>query len=382
MNPTPSTHSTQSVESNTNKRMSEPADTSSEMLTLAPSAAPSKRPKLSLQTSSLPVTFGKSSTARAMTASAVPTASPTVLNTFNNAYDLPRRPSPATTPASTSRLTQRPSRTMASVVSRREDDWPYKVPLGIRGILRNTPIPAHMRKSSVCSNSSSPRNGRRVFFPPTKRVCYRYPLEEEITTVKFVARHSDLSSSDESDLDSDSAPETAPEELDDGLDWPTSDEDRGAQARPKNDLKRYSRRQIRAAAVRDTPGDRPDQLGATRTPADRKKRRRWEWTLGPVDEEAVGQGTRDIRGSPVTSISATPHEPPTLTSPAAESPHGLPFPEIHSPAPQSSSLSPRLPEKVPLPLSPADTVSVEGGLAVDVNRLDGECTIPAQFDQK
>ena len=197
--------------------------------------------------------------------------------------------------------------------------------------------------------------------------------------MKFVARHSDLSSSDDSDSDSDSdldsAPETAPEELDDGLDLQTSDEDRRVQARPKNDLKRYSHRQIRAAAVRDKPGDRPDQLSATKIPSDRKKRRRWEWTLGPVDEEAVGQGTRDIPGSPVTSISATLHEAHTLTSPAAESPHGLPFPEIHSPAPQSSSLSPILPEKVPLPLSPADTVSVEGGLAVDVNRLGGECTI-------
>src|ERR1700722_16854645 len=128
-------------------------------------------------------------------------------------------------------LAQRPPRTMASLVSRREDDWPYKVPLGIRGILRNTPIPPSIRKSSVCSNSSSPRNGRRAFFPPPKRVCYRYPLEEEITTVKFVARHSDLSSSDESE--SDSALETVPEDLDDALDTTTSDEDSRIQARPK-----------------------------------------------------------------------------------------------------------------------------------------------------
>lgn len=292
MNPIAPADSTHGVKDNPNKRSSEYSDTTSEMLALPQQPAQSKRPKLSLQTSSLPITFGKSSTALAMTASALPTASPTILNTFNNAYDLPRRPSPASTPASTPRLTQRHPRSMASLVSRREEDWPYKVPLGIRGILRNTPIPTPMRKSSVCSNSASPRNGRRVFFPPIKRVCYRFPLEEEITTVKFVARHSDLSSSDESEPEF--GPETASEELDDSFDLPTSEEDSMIQAQPKKTLKRYSSRQIRAAAVRDRLGDSRDQTAASKTPSERKKRRRWEWTLGPLDEEGVDESTLDL----------------------------------------------------------------------------------------
>ena len=359
MNPTAPAESTQRVKGNTNKRTSEHSDSATEMLALPPQPAPSKRPKLSLQTSSLPITFGKSSTALAMTASALPAASPTVLNTFNNAYDLPRRPSPSTTPSSTSRLAQRPPRSMASVVSRREDDWPYKVPLGIRGILRNTPIPASIRKSSVCSNSSSPRNGRRVFFPPTKRVCYRHPLEEEITTVKFVARHSDLSSSDESE--SDSAPETVPEDLDDTLDITTSDEDNRIQVRPKKGLKRYSRRQIRAAAVRDRVGDGHDQNVQSKTPSDRKKRRRWEWTLGPLDEEVAEQNKPDLTKTLASSSSTAQTEAQASTLQTEESSEASAALTTHSPARPSASPSLILPQTIPLPVSPADAVTEEGG---------------------
>jgi hypothetical protein len=359
MNPTAPVEPTQRVKVNTNKRTSEHPDSTTEMLALAPQPAPSKRPKLSLQTSSLPITFGKSSTALAMTASALPTASPTVLNTFNNAYDLPRRPSPSTTPSSTPRLAQRPPRTMASLVSRREDDWPYKVPLGIRGILRNTPIPASIRKSSVCSNSSSPRNGRRVFFPSTKRVCYRHPLEEEITTVKFVVRHSDLSSSDESE--SDSAPETVPEDLDDTLDPTTSDEDSRIQARPKKALKKYSHRQIRAAAVRDRLCDGYDPKAQSTTPSDRKKRRRWEWTLGPLDEEVAEQNTPDLAETLAASSSTTQTEAQASISQTEESSKAPAALTTHSPARPSASPSPILPQMIPLPESPAHAATEEGG---------------------
>ena len=362
MNPAAPADSTQSVKTNTNKRVSEPPDTTGEMLTLAPQPVPSKRPKLSLQTSSLPITFGKSSTALAMTASALPTASPTVLNTFNNAYDLPRRPSPASTPASTPRLTQRPPRTMASLVSRREDDWPYKVPLGIRGILRNTPIPAPMRVSSVCSNSASPRNGRRVFFPPTKRVCYRHPLEEEVTTVRFIARHSDLSSSDESDPDS--APETESEDLDESFDAATSDEDSRIQAWPKKSVKKYSHRQIRAAGVRDRPADGKDQTATAKTPADRRKKRRWEWTLGPLDEEVAEQSTPNVQETSAGAVTTTSDEGQASTSPAAESPYRVSGQTIQSPVWQRSPPSSTPTETVPLPSSPPHMASREGSSAV------------------
>jgi hypothetical protein len=269
------------------------------------------------------------------------------------------------------------------MVSRREDDWPYKVPLGIRGILRNTPMPTSMRKSSVCSNSASPRNGRRVFFPPTKRVCYRYPLEEEITTVKFVARHSDLSSSDESE--SESGIDAASDELDDTFDLPTSDEDSRIQAQPRKALKRYSRRQIRAAAVRDRPGDSREQTIAAKTPSDRKKRRRWEWTLGPLEEESVGVETPNPTETSPAGNPATPSQgqnihvltdipppgdaiPPdqgqALPSPAADYAQSVAQQPAPSPALQSPLSFLALPQTIPLPPSPSDATPVEGGPAV------------------
>lgn len=243
---------------------------------------------------------------------------------------------------------------MASFVSRKEDDWPYKVPLGIRGILRNTPIPAPMRKSSVCSTSASPRNGRRVFFPPTKRVCYRFPLEEEITTVKFVARHSDLSSSDESE--SDSAPAA---ELDDALDLQTSDEDSRIQARPKKALKKYSRRQIQAVAVRDRLVDGRDPTNPSKTPSDRKKRRRWEWTLGPLEEEETGESTVDLVGFSAADNATTSVEGQASLWQPVGSPEASASPKANSPAQQNHSPPPTILHPTPLPPSPADATSGE-----------------------
>jgi hypothetical protein len=183
-------------------------------------------------------------------------------------------------------------------------------------------------------------------------VCYRFPLEEEITTVKFVARHSDLSSSDESE--SESGPEAASEELDDSLDLPTSDEDGRIQARPKKDLKRYSRRQIRAAAVRDGLGDSRDQTVASKTPSDRKKRRRWEWTLGPLDEEGAGESVPDLAEIPPTGGETGPANEQASTSPSADTPQASVGQSIHSPAPQASPSLLILPQTAPLPESPAD----------------------------
>jgi hypothetical protein len=177
--------------------------------------------------------------------------------------------------------------------------------------------------------------------------------------VKFVARHSDLSSSDESE--SDSALETVPEDLDDTLDTTTSDEDSRIQARPKKALKRYSRRQIRAAAVRDRVGDGHDQKAQSKTPSDRKKRRRWEWTLGPLDEEVAEQNKPDLTETLATSSSTARTEAQASTSQTEESSEASAALTTHSPAPASASPSLILPQTIPLPVSPADAATEEGG---------------------
>jgi hypothetical protein len=176
--------------------------------------------------------------------------------------------------------------------------------------------------------------------------------------VKFVARHSDMSSSDESE--SDSAPGTMPEDLDDALDTATSDEDTGIQARPKNTLKRYSHRQIRAAAVRDRVGDGHDQKAQSKTPSGRKKRRRWEWTLGPLDEEVAERNTPDLAETLAASSSTAQTEAQVSISQAEESSKESAALTTHSPARPSASPSPILPQMIPLPVSPADAATEEG----------------------
>lgn len=179
--------------------------------------------------------------------------------------------------------------------------------------------------------------------------------------MKFVARHSDLSSSDESE--SDSAPETVPEDLDDTLDPTTSDEDSRIQARPKKALKRYSRRQIRAAAVRDRVGDDHDQKVQSKTPSDRKKRRRWEWTLGPLDEEVAEQNKPDLAETRALSSSTTQTEAQVSTSQTEESSEASAAPTTHSPARPSGLPSLILPQTIPLPVSPANAATEEDGLS-------------------
>lgn len=252
-----------------------------------------KRPKLSLQTSSLPITFGKSTTALALAASALPTASPTVLNTFNNAYDIPHRFSPAT--SSPTGVRTRPTSRLVSPFISSKESQPYQVSHGLRGILRNSPIPSSLRRSSLCPPAESPRSSRRTFFPATKKVTFRAVLEEEIETKTYIVRHSDLSSDEE-----ESDPSTDPSSEDDSEpdETPTADADPIARS-DRRKRKAGSDRQVEAAAIRDGPksADRlQKRLKRNKESSRRSKRkkRQWEWTLGPIKDGAATDPTRDV----------------------------------------------------------------------------------------
>ena len=278
------------------KRLHYLSDPTEEMIAMSrPQPVPNKRPKLSLQTNALPITFGKSTTTHSIPSSAVNAASPTILNTFKNAYELPQRPSPTTRSPSAPRSARLSSKKMTNYISRHGSDWPYGVPYGIKGILRNTPIPPTSRRTSVCSSSASPRNGRRAFFPPARRVAFRTHLEEEIKTVKFVARHSDISSSEESDSDYSST--GVPSDLDEESKDLKSEVDDQLSSMKR---KRSHSKLIRAAAIRDGLDDSAAASLPPRTPSSRRKRRRWEWTLGPIreDVEAKKQAEGPAQGRP------------------------------------------------------------------------------------
>ncbi|KAB8239363.1 hypothetical protein BDV23DRAFT_181977 [Aspergillus alliaceus] len=285
---------------------------------------PSVRPKLTLQTTSLPRTFGTSSTGLSLSLATGPTASPTVRNTFKNAYEV----------AAPSSATSSPSRSSNSRLSKPTSPYttnsPYQLPLGVKSILRNSPLePTCRRRGSVAANGPNGGPGsRRVFFPAKKQVSYRQPLEEEIQTVRYTARHSDLKNQPNpepneagSEEDSDSTASAEPS------DASTSDDDAEVKSNkvPLNSFERKKRKhlsvekQIRAVALLD--GIEKDGSSTPQTPCqDRAKRRcEWRWTLGPLEIRNGNSQSEDKTASyPEMAPSISPASNPATTSPDNE----------------------------------------------------------------
>ncbi|KAJ5101698.1 hypothetical protein NUU61_003920 [Penicillium alfredii] len=307
------------------------------------------RPKLTLQTDSLPRTFGSSTTGLSVSFAAGPSVSPTVRNTFKNAYDV-ASPSTATNspskgpgnrfgnskPSSPFALTPSTPHTHTPSHPHHNHNHhyhsfhyrPYQIPLGVRSILRNSPLDSATRRrsGSISAGGTAPGGpgARRVFFPAKKQVAYRQPLEEEIRTERYTAQHLDLvheeeerehknttatatttlptaavasDVSPENDSDSDSGRSLSEETIssssaetsadEDNKNNPTGRSHRASLSKQERKKRRSLRieRQVRAVALLD--GLEPSSLGSatpqTRRQGRTKRRREWKWTLGPLD---------------------------------------------------------------------------------------------------
>lgn len=256
---------------------------------------PSRRPKLSLNTSSLPSTFGKSTTGLILDTPSI--ASPTVRNTFSNAYGSQHVISPeAVTPHDQvrpkSRLCldtsippthQQPARsssadscmsatsatsasTDSSISSISTDDSysrpiPYRLPFNHHSILTNGPHGCVRRRKSFSST--------RPMFPSPKKVSFRAPLTEDIHNEVYTLAHSDI----------DSAPfsMTSLEPL------PTG-HGKYVQQHKKNTT--LPIREPNCGDKRDSSSeDDSDSDICPSTPVTRrsKRPREWVWTLGPIN---------------------------------------------------------------------------------------------------
>ncbi|EDU48934.1 hypothetical protein PtrSN002B_006882 [Pyrenophora tritici-repentis] len=270
---------------------------------IPPRQAP-PRPKLSINTEQ-PRILGKGASLRLETLSAV---SPTVRNTFSNAYERPstapalqrpQRPQlsiESDFPACSSASTPSSASTLSSTLTSASNDSathsiPYKQPHNLASILSNSP-----------ARSIIPRkmNSSRPMFPAEKRVSFRTPLEEEITTTKYTLAHSDIESScstlssiassastatNESEASTSqpsltlkpckTAPETSISPLQLSL-LKSSSTLSSAESSPK--------REPRTGEKRDSSSSEDDSDSCPETPvAGRRKRTRdWRWTLGPL----------------------------------------------------------------------------------------------------
>ncbi|KAL5335848.1 hypothetical protein BJX70DRAFT_306029 [Aspergillus crustosus] len=277
---------------------------------------PLSRPKLTLQTSSLPMTFGSSSTGLSLSLAAGSTASPTVRNTFKNAYDV-------TYPSS---ATASPSRSTGNRFSKPGSPYtssnPYQLSLGVKSILRNSLLESNKRRPNSVAQTgpTGASTSRRVYFPTKKQVSYRYPLEEEIKTVKFTTRHSDIASdtetvscetsSDEDDSDYSTSSlvssDTTPSD-DDAENRNTSDQT--SDKKKKKRKYRSAERQIRAVAIMEGLEDPYAATPQTPRQGRLKRRREWKWTLGPLEDTG---NTTDS-----THPTSASHPTPTPTLPEA-----------------------------------------------------------------
>ncbi|KAL4958721.1 uncharacterized protein BDV14DRAFT_28450 [Aspergillus stella-maris] len=313
----------------------------------APSRTPAlSRPKLTLQTSSLPMTFGSSTTGLSLSLAAGSTASPTVRNTFKNAYEV----------AYPSSATASPSRSSNSRFSKPASPYassnPYQQPLGVKSILRNSCLDSNKRRPSiVAANGPNGSSSRRVYFPTKKQVSYRNPLEEEITTVKYTARHSDIVSDEET-----GSCETSSDEESDysttslvSSDTTPSDDDERSTSEPTGDKKKKKRkyrsneRQVRAIARMEGLEDPYTRTPQTPRQGRLKRRREWRWTLGPLNEI----GSASTTDSPASQLSAS-----TSTSTPSESepnPSGPDTPASTPAKPSQIQRPPALSLAMPVP---------------------------------
>ena len=235
---------------------------------------PTKRPKLSLQTSQLPSAYASSASNAGKSVDKMATTTPTTLNTFTNTFDLSIRPSPTSATASPSSLHLR-TRPTASPLRRTQ---PYNLPFGVKSILKNSRITKDYRRGSLTA-SASPCTGRKVFFPPTKKVSFQ-AIDEEIVTHTYTARHVDLSSSEDDELSS-----TSDTEKPSDVDKPVT----VRETTPLPQLPSTTPQTLRSPS----PILQPRLLShSPSTLRIKRKRRRWEWTLNELkDGEVVIQPT-------------------------------------------------------------------------------------------
>lgn len=246
----------------------------------ATSPSPSKRPKLSLDTSSVaPTAFGKKATSlRLETLSAT---SPTVRNTFSNAHEQKGsrlRLTPLTTTFSDSPTTTTPSQidpttpdepirsiassgstsSISTIDSFTHDEIPYKLPFPHTSILKNGPLERRATQTTSFAQS-------KPMFPAAKKVGFRAPLTEEITTTRFTLRHSDIgaSASTISTLDLNDAQR--------GEEVKGEEKKEVEVVEPQTGEKRES----------EDEGEEDGETYPTTPVAGRRKRhRQWRWTLG------------------------------------------------------------------------------------------------------
>lgn len=321
------------------------------------------KPKLSLNTTinnTQPRTFGKGSSLRLDT---ITNSSPTVRNTYSNAYERQTNPDSQSSglklvvstpkdeaPSDSQSSAVSSATTTSSTLSLESDTCPYLHPLHLKSALRN----GHYPRMPIRRMSSRP------MFPLRKSVSFREPLQEDIRTTKYILSHADIDTltpdtfsdsssqsietSDSTSISSDKCSPTTngnmqistnitqPVRSQVELQMPSASTSLPSERDMARQLLSHSSRTTSAISntcprkkghKRDSSESGSDSDdSAPQTPiASKSKRHRWAWTLGPLpgyqtpdcDEIEVPMGSREgsVNGDDLPTLS-----PGALLSPA------------------------------------------------------------------
>lgn len=251
-----------------------------------------KRPKLSLNTSNVPSSFGKKSTSLRL--ETLSTTSPTSRNTFSNALVIPQgitgldiQQSPSTHLANetksdqqerrsspTDTVTSSYSASSASTIESSSGEPPYRLSYTLTSVLKNGPIPRELHQKTSFGLS------KPAMFPATKKVAFRTPLEEEVKTTKYTLRHIDI----ESSTSTISTLELSPIKKEEAQPCDSATEDDQKPSKSVVTATKKFSSTPQTGDKRESSDEEDSDTGASTPIAGRRKRsRRWVWTLPAVN---------------------------------------------------------------------------------------------------
>ncbi|PSN63694.1 hypothetical protein BS50DRAFT_499485 [Corynespora cassiicola Philippines] len=296
-------------------------------LPILPRPSAPQRPKLHIDTQQLR-TFGKGSSLRLDTLSAV---SPTIRNTFSNAYE-PTKTAAPTGPAAPAPPAAAPAPAPATPTAGRPEKPRLSIDSNISSATSSTPTSASTLSSALTSASSyesatitvpykQPHNltsilsnspakhllprkmaPARPFFPAQKRVSFRTPLEEEIKTVRYTMAHSDIESSSSTlsslaSTDSDSSDKSLSSSVSAASSAAAISSKAPSLLSPTHPSGSSSFSSLELSPRPNGPrtGEKRDSSSSEESDSDscpetpvagrRKRRRDWRWTLGPIGSD-------------------------------------------------------------------------------------------------
>lgn len=151
---------------------------------------------------------------------------------------------------------------------------PYTHPRSLRSILRNSPLPP----LSTQSPDSPNRRSLRLQEKAARRVAYNSPLEQTITTSKYIKSHVDLLLNDdcETPISPSSSSVTSDDSVLDATMSYSNTRDGGQTPGPFEEMRRRMANMPIALS--------PTSSGGIRKKARKEKKRRWVWTIGQDEE--------------------------------------------------------------------------------------------------